>query len=69
MPGWTHPYWHDDIGATFGALMQDCDAILLYPLILGSGKRLPPVGTHATWKLIAAKPSPSGVVDLHYARA
>ena len=21
--GWTMPYWHDDIGATFGALMQN----------------------------------------------
>jgi dihydrofolate reductase len=27
--GWTVPYWHDDIGATFGALMQDVDAFLL----------------------------------------
>src|SRR5215475_82489 len=27
--GWTRPYWHDDIGATFGALMQDTDAFLL----------------------------------------
>jgi dihydrofolate reductase len=27
--GWTLPYWHDDIGATFGALMQDVDAFLL----------------------------------------
>src|SRR5688500_16331863 len=27
--GWTIPYWHDDIGASFGALMQDVDAILL----------------------------------------
>jgi dihydrofolate reductase len=27
--GWTMPYWHDDIGATFGALMKDVDAILL----------------------------------------
>lgn len=27
--GWTMPYWHDDIGASFGALMRDCDAILL----------------------------------------
>src|SRR5438045_537325 len=24
--GWTHPYWHDDIGMSFGALMQDVDA-------------------------------------------
>jgi dihydrofolate reductase len=27
--GWTMPYWHDDIGATFGAIMQDVDAFLL----------------------------------------
>jgi len=158
--GWTHPYWHDDIGAGFGALMQDCDAILLgrktyllhgnafepmpagdpfgdmmnapakyvvsktlekpiwrnttiirddvvesirrlkaapgkniltdgshqlvhtliandlvdelhlllYPLILGSGKRLLPEGTHAAFKLASAKPYPSGVVGLHYVR-
>lgn len=27
--GWTRSYWHDDIGAAFGALMQDVDAFLL----------------------------------------
>lgn len=27
--GWTLPYWHDEIGAAFGALMQDVDAFLL----------------------------------------
>jgi len=27
--GWTLPYWHDDIGASFGALMADADALLL----------------------------------------
>jgi dihydrofolate reductase len=27
--GWTRPYWHDDIGNAFGALMQDTDAFLL----------------------------------------
>lgn len=27
--GWTLPYWHDDIGATFFELMQGCDAFLL----------------------------------------
>src|SRR4029078_12106463 len=27
--GWTWPYWHDDIGKTFFALMQDVDAFLL----------------------------------------
>ena len=24
--GWTWPYWHDDIGALFGAAMQASDA-------------------------------------------
>src|SRR4029450_10399977 len=27
--GWTIPFWHDDIGASFGALMQNVDAFLL----------------------------------------
>jgi dihydrofolate reductase len=27
--GWTIPYWHDDIGAAFVALMQNVDVILL----------------------------------------
>ena len=27
--GWTRPYWHDDIGKSFGALMKDTDAFLL----------------------------------------
>jgi dihydrofolate reductase len=27
--GWTLPYWHDDIGKAFFAMMQDVDAILL----------------------------------------
>jgi dihydrofolate reductase len=27
--GWTLPYWHDDIGRTFGELMTDVDAFLL----------------------------------------
>src|SRR3954453_17866980 len=26
---WTLPYWHDDIGRSFGALMKDVDAFLL----------------------------------------
>lgn len=26
---WTLPYWHDDIGAAFGAMMQEADALLL----------------------------------------
>ena len=27
--GWTLPFWHDDIGAHFGVLFQDADALLL----------------------------------------
>ena len=27
--GWTWPYWHDDIGGHFFALMKDADALLL----------------------------------------
>ena len=27
--GWTIPYWHDDIGRSFGALMAETDALLL----------------------------------------
>lgn len=26
---WTLPYWHDDIGAYFGSMMKDTDALLL----------------------------------------
>ena len=157
--GWTVPYWHDDIGESFTALMQDVDALLLgrrtyvthaaafepmapgdpfgdlmnapkkyvvsrtlerptwrnttiirenviesvralkaqpgkniltdgssqlvhallakdlvdelhllvYPLTLGSGKRVLPSGVHATFALKSATPYPSGVVGLHYA--
>ena len=27
--GWTIPFWHDDIGHSFGAMMKDTDALLL----------------------------------------
>ncbi len=40
----------------------------LYPLTLGSGKRVLPEGVHATFNLTSATPYPSGVVGLHYAR-
>jgi dihydrofolate reductase len=45
--GWTLPYWHDDIGKTFVALMKDVDAFLL-------GRRT--YITHAE----AFEPMPSG---------
>ena len=158
--GWTLPYWHDDIGRSFGELMKDVDAFLLgrrtyvthaeafepmpkgdmfgdlmnapkkyvvsktlekptwrdttiirdnvivsvralkaqpgkniltdgssqlvhaliahdlvdelhltlYPLTLGSGKRVLPNGVHATFTLKSATPYPTGVVGLHYTR-
>jgi len=158
--GWTLPYWHDDIGGAFGALLRDVDAfllgrktyvihatafepmppgdpfgdmmngpakyvvsktldkpiwrnttiirdnvadavrklkaapgkkiitdgshelvhtlfkhdlvdelhLLLYPLLLGGGKRLLPEGVHTTFKLQSATPYPSGVVGLQYER-
>ena len=159
--GWTWPYWHDDIGKSFGAMMQDVDAFLLgrrtyvihaqafepmppgdpfgdimnapakyvvsrtlekpiwrnttiirdnviesvralkaqpgkniatdgssqlvhallandlvdelhllvYPVTLGSGKRLMPNGVQSVFQLKSATPYPSGVVGLDYARA
>jgi dihydrofolate reductase len=154
--GWTIPYWHDDIGGHFEALLRDVDALLLgrrtyvthaeafepdpandpfgtvkkyvvsrtlkkpiwrdttiirdnviesvrslkaqpggtiftdgssqlvhallahdlvdelhllvYPLTLGSGKRVLPNGVHATFSLTSVTPYPTGVVGLHYAR-
>lgn len=42
--------------------------LLLYPLALGSGKRVLPAGLHTTFTLKDAKPYPSGVVGLHYVR-
>ena len=158
--GWTLPYWHDDIGKSFIALMKDVDAFLLgrrtyvthaeafepmpsgdpfgdlmnppkkyvvsktlkqpkwrnttiisdkpiesvralkaqpgkniltdgssqlvhaliehdlvdelhltvYPLALGSGKRVLPSGVYTTFSLTSATPYPTGVVGLHYTR-
>jgi len=43
--------------------------LLLYPLLLGGGKRLLPDGVHQTFKLKEATPYPTGVVGLHYERA
>jgi dihydrofolate reductase len=158
--GWTLPYWHDDIGGSFVALMKDVDAFLLgrrtyvthaaafepmpagdpfgdlmnppkkyvvsktlqkpqwrnttiirdtpiesiralkaqpgknimtdgssqlvhallehdlvdelhltlYPLTLGSGKRVLPNGLYTTFGLTSATPYPTGVLGLHYTR-
>jgi dihydrofolate reductase len=42
--------------------------LLVYPLVLGSGKRVMPSGLHATFRLMSATPYPTGVVGLHYGR-
>jgi dihydrofolate reductase len=42
--------------------------LLLYPLVLGGGKRLLPEGVHAAFRLRSATSYPSGVVGLHYGR-
>jgi dihydrofolate reductase len=42
--------------------------LLLYPLTLGSGKRLFPEGVHRIFTLKSATPYPSGVVGLYYVR-
>ena len=42
--------------------------LLVYPLTLGSGKRVLPDGVHATFSLKSATPYPTGVVGLHYVR-
>ena len=42
--------------------------LLVYPLTLGSGKRVLPNGVHATFTLKSATPYPTGVVRLHYVR-
>lgn len=40
----------------------------VYPLVLGSGKKLFAEGLHVNLRLIEAKPLPSGVVFMRYAR-
>jgi dihydrofolate reductase len=42
--------------------------MVLYPLTLGSGKRLLPDGVYAQFNLVSATQYPTGVVGLHYTR-
>jgi dihydrofolate reductase len=42
--------------------------LLVYPLTLGSGKRLLPAGVRLPFTFYRATPYPSGVVGLHYVR-
>jgi dihydrofolate reductase len=40
--------------------------LLVYPITLGSGKKVLPEGVHAAFELKSATPYPTGVVGLHY---
>jgi dihydrofolate reductase len=42
--------------------------LLVYPLTLGTGKRVLPQGVHRRFTLTSATPYRTGVVGLHYAR-
>jgi len=42
--------------------------LLVYPIVLGTGKRVLPDGLNAKFALKSATPYPSGVVGLHYIR-
>ena len=42
--------------------------LLVYPVTLGSGKRVIPGGLHTDFSLLSAKTYPTGVVALHYGR-
>lgn len=44
-------------------------SLLVYPVILGGGKKLFPEGVRVNLRLIETRPFPSGVVLMHYARA
>jgi dihydrofolate reductase len=44
-------------------------SLLVYPIVLGSGKKMFPDGQNVTLRLIESRPFPSGVVLMHYARA
>ena len=41
----------------------------VYPIVLGSGKKLFPEGQRVNLRLIEAKPLPTGVVFMRYTRA
>ncbi len=43
-------------------------SLLVYPIVLGSGKKLFPDGLHVNLRLIEARPFPSGVVLMRYGR-
>lgn len=44
-------------------------SLWVYPLVLGSGKKLFPPGRRVNLRLLESRPLPTGVVLMHYARA
>jgi len=56
------------VHALFAADLVDELHLLLYPLALGTGKRVLPDGVLTKFRLESATPYPTGVVGLHYAR-
>jgi dihydrofolate reductase len=42
--------------------------LLLYPIVLGTGKKILPEGLHQAFRLKETRPYATGVVGLHYAR-
>lgn len=56
------------VHALLAADLVDELHLLLYPLMLGSGKRLFPDGVHSTFALKSVTPYSTGVVGLHYVR-
>jgi dihydrofolate reductase len=56
------------VHALLGADLVDELHLLVYPITLGSGKRVLPNGVHAAFSLTSVTPYPTGVVGLHYAR-
>jgi dihydrofolate reductase len=56
------------VHALLAADLVDELHLLVYPLTLGSGKRLLPDGVHLTFALTSATPYPTGVVGMHYER-
>jgi dihydrofolate reductase len=56
------------VHALIAADLVDELHLTLYPLALGSGKRVLPSGVYSTFALTSATPYPTGVVGLHYTR-
>jgi dihydrofolate reductase len=57
------------VHAMLAADLVDELHLLVYPLVLGKGKKVLPEGVTAKFDLVSSTPYPSGVVGLRYARA